>query len=308
MANAPVNNDSLFLGIDGGGSKCRAIIVDAQGRLLGEGLGGPANPLHGVQQTQDSILTASRAALADADLPSSSLHQLIAGLGLAGVNLPSLFAVMEAWQHPYQQMFLTTDLHIACLGAHGGGEGAVIVAGTGSCGYAWVKGQNHIFGAHGFPFGDKGSGAWMGLEAIKAVLLASDGLGPQTQLSERIGRALDAQGVMIVDRMAGAPSRDYAALAGLVLQAAHDGDTIALAIVREGAAYLDAVAEKLWQTGVSRLSLIGGLGQILLPWLSDATLARLSEPLRQPEFGAVYFARQARDDTAVPPDYSITGA
>ena len=34
---------SLFLGIDGGGTGCRAVLADAQGRQLGLGAAGPAN-------------------------------------------------------------------------------------------------------------------------------------------------------------------------------------------------------------------------------------------------------------------------
>lgn len=294
MATAPdkANKRPLYLGVDGGGSKCRAIILDADRRHLGTGLGGPANPLHGLEQALNSIVNATDAALTDAGLPRDSKNELIAGLGLAGVNLPSLFEQVKNWHHPFAQCFLTTDLHIACLGAHRGEEGAVIVSGTGSCGYAQVNGKSTIVGAHGFPFGDKGSGAWMGLEAIKAVLLASDELGPPTRLTQLMADDLGVEGVMIVDKFAGAGSSEYARLSALVLRAAEMGDAVALSIVNEGAAYLDAVAEKLWQTGVKRMSLIGGLGQVLKPWLAPATVAGLSEPLMQPEFGAVYFAQQ----------------
>lgn len=282
----------LYLGVDGGGSKCRAILVGADLQLLGSGLGGPANPLHGFEQTLNSIICATDAALAEAGLQPQAKSELISGLGLAGVNLPSLYQQVKNWSHPFAQLFLTTDLHIASLGAHRGEEGAVIVAGTGSCGYAQVNGQTTILGAHGFPFGDQGSGAWMGLEAIKVVLLASDGLGPSTCLTQMFAEQLGVEGVMIVDKFAGAGSSEYAQLSALVLRAAEAGDAVALSIVKEGTAYLDAIAEKLWQTGVKRLSLIGGLGQALRSWLAPATLARLSEPLMQPEWGAVYFAQQ----------------
>lgn len=293
MARMPTaNDDTLYLGIDGGGSKCRARIISAADEVLGTGVGGPANPLHGVEQTIDSITTAAELALLDAGLPIATMERLVAGVGLAGVNLPSLFQVMNNWQHPFQSMFLTTDLHIACLGAHKGDEGAVMVAGTGSCGYAYVNGASTILGAHGFPFGDKGSGAWMGLEAVKAVLLASDGLGPQTQLTQMIGDHLQASGVMIVDKMAAAKSSDYARLAIFTLNAAEQNDPVALAILQEGAAYMSAIAEKLWETGVKRMSFIGGLSERVTPWLKPAVAQHLSPPLAQPEFGAVYYARQ----------------
>jgi glucosamine kinase len=293
MATMPtVNEDTLFLGIDGGGSKCRARIFSGADVELGTGVGGPANPLHGVQQTIDSITKATELALVDAGLPSAAIAQLIAGVGLAGVNLPSLFQVMSSWHHPFQKMFLTTDLHIACLGAHNRDEGAVMVAGTGSCGYAFVKGVPTILGAHGFPFGDKGSGAWMGLETVKAVLLASDHLGPNTLLSDLVGEFLQAKGVMIVDKMIAAKSSDYARLASFVLEAAEQKDPVALSILKDGAAYMSEVAEKLWETGATRMSFIGGLSERLTEWLDPAIAARLSSPIGQPEFGAAYYAKQ----------------
>ncbi len=162
----------LFIGIDGGGTKCRARLLSTEDKVLGTGLGGSANPFHGEAQAKASIVCAVNMALADAGLPSTEIANLIAGVGLAGVNLPSVFDAMNQWDHPFKKMYLTTDLHIACLGAHNRDEGAVLIAGTGSCGYSFVNGKATIVGGHGFPFGDKCSGAWIGLEAVKAVLLA----------------------------------------------------------------------------------------------------------------------------------------
>ncbi len=282
----------LFIGVDGGGTKCRASVYSADNQVLGTGVGGPANPFHGEAQAKVSIVQSVDMALANAGLPSSVIGDLIAGVGLAGVNLPSLFEAMNTWHHPFKKMYLTTDLHIACLGAHTRDEGAVMIAGTGSCGYSFVNGKATIVGAHGFPFGDKCSGAWIGLEAVKAVLLASDELGPQTCLNDLIGAHLQAKGVMIVDKMGAAKSSDYAQLARFVLEAAEQKDEVAIKIMREGADYMSAVAEKLWATGPSRMSLIGGLSGPLTSWLKPSVAASLSNPISQPEFGAVYFARQ----------------
>jgi len=293
MGSVPnLDSEQLFVGIDGGGTKCRARLFGANDKVLGTGLGGPANPLHGEAQAKASIRQAVDMALAEAGLPNSAAHNLIAGVGLAGVNLPSLFEVMNAWHHPFKKMYLTTDLHIACLGAHIRNEGAVIIAGTGSCGYSFVNGRATIIGGHGFPFGDKCSGAWFGLEAVKAVLLASDNLGPQTYLNDLIGNHLSAKGVMIVDKMGAAKSNDYAQFARFVLEAAEQKDEVAIKIMREGADYMSALAEKLWETGPSRMSLIGGLSGPLTPWLNPSVAASLSNPISQPEFGAVYFAKQ----------------
>ena len=287
-----INTELLYLGIDGGGSKCKARIVDAAHNILGVGIAGPANPLHGVERTIDSMINATAFALEDAGLAQSYQNQLVAGVGLAGVNLPSFYKIMSQWEHPFGKMFLTTDLHIACLGAHRGAEGAVMVAGTGSCGYLYQKGKSKIIGAHGFPFGDKGSGAWMGLEAVRAVLLAHDELGEATQLSSLLREALDAEGLYVVEKMAGARPCHYAKLAPLVLQAADDGDQVAIGIVKEGAEYLSNVGDKLLAESPARLSLLGGLSERLIPWLRKDFAQAIAKPLDQPEAGAIFFAEQ----------------
>jgi glucosamine kinase len=292
MVKMPLGEQTLYIGIDGGGTKCRASIMTADLQVLGTGVGGPANPFHGVQQAKDSIRTAAELALIDAGLPPAVMGQLIAGAGLAGVNVPSLYEVMSDWQHPFKKMFLTTDLHIACLGAHNSDEGAVMIAGTGSCGYSYVNNASLFLGGHGFPIGDKGSGAWMGLEAIKAVLLDYDNLGPATILSHSISSFLQAEGVMIVDKMFDAKQGDYAKFAIFVVDAADEGDEVAMSIVKEGAAYMSAVARRLWATQPGRMSIIGGLAPRLIPWMDKDMADNLSPALYQPEFGAVYFAKQ----------------
>ncbi len=286
------DNELFFLGIDGGGSKCKARLVSSDNQILGTGVSGPANPFHGMQQTLTSIVDAATLAVRDAGRDESILANTVAGMGLAGVNLPGLYQDMINWQHPFRQMFLETDLHIACLGAHGGGYGAVIIAGTGSCGYIHRSDRSTMFGGHGFPIGDKGSGAWMGLEAVQAVLLSLDNLGPSTTLGGAISEVLDAEGLGIIEKLTGAPSALYGRLAPAVLQQAHAGDEVACAIVQEGADYISALGEKLLAFNPPRLCILGGLGPLLKPWLKPTVASAMVAPLAQPEAGAILFAQQ----------------
>ena len=39
----------LFLGVDGGGTRCRARLADLSGKILGEGSAGPANIRFGIE-------------------------------------------------------------------------------------------------------------------------------------------------------------------------------------------------------------------------------------------------------------------
>ncbi|MFI2811674.1 MULTISPECIES: N-acetylglucosamine kinase [Microbulbifer] len=288
------DRELLYIGIDGGGSKCRASVVDSDNRVLGTGVAGPANPLHGYAQTIDSVVRSASLALADAGLSADLLGELVAGVGLAGVNMPSLYNKMASWSHPFRKMYLTTDQHSACLGAHRGGEGAVIIAGTGSCGYAWVGGRAEVLGGHGFPHGDKGSGAWMGMEAVKYLFLALDGLAEDSQLKDELLRVLESSDANdVFEKIGGKSSSHYARLAVQVVECAEAGDPVASAIMRDGASYISDLADKLLEFNAPRLSIIGGLAPRLRPWLAPHVVERLADPLDPPEIGCVHFAQQS---------------
>lgn len=294
MVASSANKEQIFIGIDGGGTKCRATVFSSQNGVLGTGLGGPANPLHGLDRTLESIMVSTQLAIQDAGLNLDRVNDVVAGLGLAGVNLPGLYQQIQDWHHPFKKMFLTTDLHTACIGAHEGQDGAVIITGTGSCGFSFVNGQSTILGGHGFAQGDKGSGAWLGLEAVKSALLSLDGLGPKTSLADILlahFKVTDAMG--IAEAMAGKPSSTYAQLARPVLEEAKKGDEVALAIVKDGARYISDLANKLLQNNPPRLSMIGGLAEPLQEWLDKDVVANVKPAMQPPEMGAVYFAQNS---------------
>ena len=302
MSSEAGQRSPLYLGIDGGGSKCRVVIVDAADRLLGEGLGGPANPLRGMKVATDSILTATQQALQAAGMTFNDMSRLIAGAGLAGVNMPQYFQLFSEWQHPFAEFHLTTDLHTACIGAHKGADGAVIIIGTGSCGLADVNGQCLDVGGHGFPYGDNGSGAWFGNQLVHHVLLAKDQIGAPTHMTKLLSDALGVSGTLeIVSQFMHATPTVFARYAPLVFAAAEQGDQVAAEIIQAGARHIDNIALRLLSLKPERLSLIGGLAYKVQPYLSAPVQALLAPAQAAPEFGAVWFARarQAKRQAAV---------
>lgn len=293
MNNTGRNAEFLYLGIDGGGSKCRVVLVDENEQVLGEGLSGPANPLRGMALATSSILDAACQALKQAGLPETDMGRLVVGAGLAGVNLPSYYQQFIAWQHPFAALHLTTDLHIACLGAHGGQDGAVIICGTGSCGLVSVNGQLLEVGGHGFPYGDSGSGAWFGLQILHYVLRSLDGLVPATAMADELLAATgQSDAVGLSSYFVQATPTSYARYAPLVFNSAVAGDSAAIKLVEQGAAYISEIANRLLQSRPPRLSMIGGVAEQLQQWLPPALRSTIQPALQQPQFGAVSFARQ----------------
>lgn len=291
-----IGQDSpLYLGIDGGGSKCRVVLLDANDQILGEGLGGPANPLRGMKVATDSILNATQQALAVAGLTFNDMSRLIAGAGLAGVNMPQYYQLFSEWQHPFAEFHLTSDLHTACIGAHRGQDGAVIIIGTGSCGLADVNGKVLDIGGHGFPYGDNGSGAWFGNQLVHHVLLAKDQIGPTTLMTTLLEAELGVSATLdIVSQFMHATPTIYARYAPLVFAAAEQGDAVAQQVIEQGARHIDNIAKRLFSLNPTRLSLIGGLAYKVQPYLSAAVQSKITAAEASPEFGAVWFARNRR--------------
>lgn len=280
----------IYAGVDGGGTRCRALLADARGVELGAGSAGPANPFQDPRQAAASVVEAVEAALSDAGCAPSEIGNVVACVGLAGANVKSAYERMVDWDHPFCDMQLTTDVEIACLGAHGGLDGGVVVVGTGSSGCALVDGEWHYLGGYGFPFADKGSGAWFGLEAIRAVLLDFDELGPPTALRGALREETGFGPLELVDFMSGARPARFASIAPLVVDAAGNGDAVAAGILRDGSAYLSDLVVRLVAFGAPAVALVGGLSGKLLPWLGEDAAARVVPAQKSAEHGALLSA------------------
>lgn len=290
--------EPIFLGVDGGGTKSRAVLMDCDDNILGVGVAGSGNPIYGAHQAQHSIVVSAQIALEQAKskhpmLSDLQLNDVVAGIGLAGVNVPQMHKEMTEWCSPFKAKYITTDLLIACLGAHNGGDGAVMISGTGSCGYSYVNGKSQIIGAHGFPQGDKGSGAWFGLKAIEASLLSIDKIGPKTSLLKYLKEVLLVKTVEeIIEKVASKPSSTFASVANVVFLAATEKDAAALTILNEGVDYIANMAKLLEGSAPPRITFIGGLSKSITPYLHATLQARLAPSLSPPEVGAVFYARK----------------
>ena len=282
---------TFYIGIDGGGSHCRALLQNSSGAVLGEGRGGPANPVNGVHQAQNAILVACAGAISQANLPPSTMSSCDVGAGLAGLHLPSMQSTMACWAHPFRSLSLTTDLHVAALGAHLGRDGGVLILGTGFSALAIHKGEQLAIGGMGFPINAMGSGSWLGLEAVKAVLLAEDALGPQTAMTALLLKGSSA--INLAQETVNADASVFGRYAPLVFQAAEDGDAVAEGLLRQATEFAEQVVQKIADFGAPKTVLTGSVANALKPLFRPATQAFLSEPESSPQEGAILYAKQS---------------
>jgi len=182
----------------------------------------------------------------------------------------------------------------------------VVISGTGSIAYGEnERGETARAGGWGWRLGDEGSGYDIGHRALIAALRDRDGRGPSTLLTESIRGALGLGNLDdLIDLTYGGNmgSLEVAALAGLVGEAAGEGDNVALRILEGAGVELgvsaSAVIGRLGLTGGFTLGLVGGvfkLGSLIRDSLERSVRRTapgcvISRPRFPPEVGAALLA------------------
>jgi glucosamine kinase len=293
-----LNANTLLLGVDGGGTKCRARLCSASGAKLGEAVAGPANIRLGMETGFAAVLQATWQCLDQAGLSSRDLPRVTACLALAGASEPAVLAAAQRQNHPFGRTTITTDAHAACVGAHRGRDGGIVVVGTGSIGWAELGGRHYRVGGWGLPASDEGSGAWVGTEAVRRVLWAHDGRLAWTGLLHTLFERFHRDPHAVVQWTADAMPRDFGSLAPLVVERAIRGDPVGIELMQLAAGHIDVLAARLIALGTRRLSLVGGLALHIKPWVSDHTGAYLVPPAGDALDGALQLARVAAESVA----------
>lgn len=228
----------IFIGVDGGGSGCRAALVQGTARR-GQAEGAPANvaldPPGAARALMDVVAAAYRAAVGQAP-DEGDLAETPILMGLAGLNAPGAEAALRA-ALPYRRLRLLSDAVTSAEGALGGQDGIVVALGTGSVLARRHLGGFHQIGGWGPALGDEGGGAWIGRRALSAALAAFEGHGPASPFLTALLQTEGGAGAIIAFALS-ARSADFAARAPQVVAAAAQGDPGAEAILAEGAAYL----------------------------------------------------------------------
>jgi glucosamine kinase len=225
----------IVVGVDGGGSKTRAIVADEAGTQLGEVVG-PASAVRPGQaeHSADVIAATVRDALASCEMTHVMPKALC--VGVAGVARES--ARQALWQalvgrELAEETVVHPDFAIALDDAFGDGAGVLLISGTGSVAFGRSPaGTVARCGGWGPMCGDEGSGAWLGRRALSVVTASADGREPETAL---MGAVLTAAQVNepqeLIAWAANATPAQLATLAPIVSSVADAGDLRANALI-----------------------------------------------------------------------------
>lgn len=280
--------EALFIGVDGGGTKTVVSVEDEAGNVLGQASTGPANIRISVEQAWQSINTALEKILTPHAVSLAAPRvPLYAGMGLAGCEIKSAYDAFLAVKHPFKTLLVTSDAYTACLGAHGGHDGAIIIVGTGVIGFQIEKNHTSRVGGWGFPHDDQGGGAWLGLQAISHALSCYDGRLPETALAAAVYDHFANDMAVLVSWANQANSSAFAEIAPIVIAQMQVGEPAAIAIVKRAAAQVEQLDKALEAAQINKRqrlprALSGGISEFIKPYFSaqcgDAFTARQASP------------------------------
>lgn len=265
-----LNPERIYLGVDGGGTRTRAVLIDDQRKIISEGSDGASNPLRvGLERAVENICQAIDQACDKVDLSRSDI--VAAEFGIAGVRRDDIRSTLK--KRLLDEMYtkaveVVPDTEIALYGATEGEAGIVVIAGTGSnCLGQNEKGEKATAGGWGPLAGDEGGAAGIARRALQAIAKASDGRGKETALSDKAVNYFRVQNVEDVGTAIYAANMTNERIAGFarfVIEAAKERDKVAMELINEAGRELgiaaSAVVRKLkLQRKKFVVSYVGGI-------------------------------------------------
>jgi glucosamine kinase len=169
----------LAVGVDIGGTSCRAMAVSPTGAVLGRGAGEGGNP-----NSHPPEVAASRVATTIAAAVPAGGSVVACLLGVAGASKFSDPAIVSVFESALRdvgvacRIDVVSDAEVAFASATAAPAGTVIVGGTGSVAARIVdRRKTSWYGGWGWLLGDEGSAYWIGRQAVRSTLRLLEGDG-----------------------------------------------------------------------------------------------------------------------------------
>ena len=267
----------LYFCVDGGGTRSRGRVLDAEGRTLAEASGGPCNPNTNLERAVASIVDLWRRCCSAVGRPDDQYDGVVFAIGAAGAYVDGGNDFLTACP-PFARSCSMSDGYAALIGAGSGAPCSLLIVGTGIAGHRlYANGWSIQRDAWGWIAGDRGSGAWIGQKALRHFFAALDGIVPQDGLSRAVIGAIGG-----VEKLRTGWLRDLgpdrlAAFAPLVLEQADLGVESARRI-RDRAVELLAGLIGVIASADAPLYAAGGLVAPLRPRLSEKAGLPILEP------------------------------
>jgi N-acetylglucosamine kinase-like BadF-type ATPase len=308
--------DYTIIGIDGGGTRTRAILKRGDEILSQTTAGTTRVGSVGVGESCERLLTIITDLCDQAELDTSEVDIVVAGL--AGVWLDEekqrsthLLKTLARTQNiSLSDVIITSDAEIAVEGAFGGNNGIVLIVGTGSIAIGKIGKDKFVrCGGWGIELDDEGSGAWIGREGLTAVVRALDGRGKPTMLTNMLADfnpLIDINNPRTIVKAYAERTFEYQMLTPTVMRCAELGDEVCMDIINRSSLHLVELLNALFRYFKSKqvdVALLGGiveskslLGRMLESEIRKDKRYRIVKPLGTPLDGAILIGNRILDN------------
>ncbi|NML46271.1 ATPase [Ramlibacter sp. G-1-2-2] len=283
-----------LIGVDGGGSGTRALVQSSAGPFVGSGEAGPSALGQGIAKAWRNIELAIRSAFDQGSLALPPWNRCALAAGLSGVTHAPLRDAFLAADPGFARLDAETDSFTMLIGAHGGKPGVILIAGTGSIAEALhADGSRATVGGWGFPVGDEGSGAWLGLQAVRHGQAAMDGRANPSPLARRVWMHCGDERQALQAWCAAAGQFEFAQLARAVFDTEAQ-DPHAAMLLQRAVEAIEDLALAVDPRGRLPLAASGSIAERLAPRMRPAWRGRLVPPKENAVAGALTLIRQAQ--------------
>lgn len=292
---------AYLIGVDGGGTATRAVVALSDGRVVGQGHAGPSALGQGVAKAWVQVQAAVKLAFNEAGLAQPAVGDCALSCGLSGASYAPWRDAFVSTNPGYVQLVVETDAFAMLLGAHDAEPGSIVAAGTGSVGEALhPDGRRLRASGWGFPVGDEGSGAWLGLKAMRHAQCVMDGRALPGSLASRIFAMCGEDRTTLLDWCNRSTQFGYAQLAPLVFdEECRDG--VAARLVEEAIAALANIAGAIDPGGKLPICFTGSIGERLAPRLPAPLRERVRAPKHDAATGALaWLTRNLQSEAMLP--------
>ncbi|MCF6305146.1 MAG: ATPase [Rhodobacteraceae bacterium] len=280
-----------LIGVDGGGTGCRAVVADMAGNILAKADGGAANIATNLDLARKNILDTIGLAFDKAGIAPSEITNSSAVLGLAGSNLGN-YANELASDLPFRQSQIVNDSRITLEGAIGANDGCIAAIGTGSVFACRDKTGVRMLGGWGFLLGDDGSGAALGHDLLRLTILAADGVSSHSDLTRQVLSGFENQVGNIVEAAKNFAPKDFAEFAPDIVTASQNGDVNGSRLMQQHSELVRLSIDAAGFDPAKPFCMLGGLGAIYLNLLPEKYRQAAHPPIGNALSGALQMAKQ----------------
>ena len=307
---------NYYLGIDGGGTSTRLLIIDENKNIIAFHNDLALNIYQIGREKVSKLLPILITKICKkADILVNDITYAFIGItGYGEVEQDSIF-FQKLVNSIFNNVTCGNDIHAAWAGSLAAQAGIHIICGTGSIVYAQnTHGEESRCGGWGHFFGDESSGYWIGQQVFNLFSKQSDGRVHKSYLLELIREKFelsnDFEIIKYYETDYNNNKTNIASLAPLLFESIRKGDESAYEILKqniyEQALMISTVKNNLsWDIDQIPVSYSGGVFKskdIIMPLLQEKlskfnTKLILSSPLLTPIIGAAYYAYLLSDRT-----------